>query len=200
MSKLGLDVPFRRLQREMAWLLTEFSSAASGSRDRQHQLACEMAVIRLHDSWARFCREVVILSALGNVVTGGGQMLARSHPSLIARSAVVPFCLRVSGWKWEPRWGDATSCVRAAQYLMIQNLVNVSSALGAANSPAENLRRVRNFYAHRHVRTSAEAMGTNLFVGGSPTVFHLNNYATGGMRTFESWTQGLVVVATAAIN
>jgi len=201
MSKPSFEVPLRRLRLEMAWLLAEFSTAASGRPNRNNQLACEMTVIRLYDAWARFCRELVILSSLGDVVTAGGQILTRSHPDLVARSVFTPVYLKLSGRSWEPRWADATACIRAAQCLSIQNLISVTSALGAANSPAENMRRIRNFFAHRGHSTSTDAMGTTCFLAcNKPSVFHLNDYTTGGVRIFESWTDDLLVVATAAIQ
>ena len=185
----------------MDWLLTEFSPAASGDHNRKNQLACEMAVIRLHDSWARFCREVVILSSLGNVVTVGGQALTRSHPDMIHRRVFTPVYLRIANANQEPRWADSTACIRAATRLSIQNLANVSLALGAANSPAETMRRVRNFYAHRGHKTADGAKTTPCFpLGKQPTVFHLNDYTAGGVTIFESWTQELFTVAAAAIQ
>jgi hypothetical protein len=79
------------------------------------------------------------------------------------------------------------------------NLSTVSAALGAINSPADEIRRVRNFYAHRKQGAAMKAASTNLFSNPvSPVVFELAGYTSGGNRVIESWVAGLIVVATAA--
>jgi hypothetical protein len=104
-----------------------------------------------------------------------------------------------SGWRFEPRWADATKCIRAAQQLAIANFSTVSAALGAINSPAEDIRRVRNFYAHRKKGTAQESGATSLFA--SPTrleAFDLAAYTSGNIRIIESWVNNLNLVALAA--
>jgi hypothetical protein len=103
--------------------------------------------------------------------------------------------------RWEPRWAHSAACVDAAQKLSIQNLSNVAAALGAINSPAEPLRHIRNFYAHRGMGTSQLAVGTGFFVSsGGPTVFDLNAYTAGGVTVIESWVKGFDAVAYASIQ
>jgi hypothetical protein len=193
--------PIRRLNGELGWLAAEFLSAVTAGTQRQQQLACEMAVIRLHDSWARFCRELIVLSAFGRTVTLAGVPLAPCHGSVKRCHLVMPYLFRTPGprYRFEPRWADATSCIQAATRLGIINLPTVSAALAATNSPAEHIRRVRNFYAHRSRRGIQDAMATGVF--SSPVradVFELAAYTTGSVRVIESWVSNLVLVATAA--
>lgn len=197
----AFNAPIRRLQKETAWLRGEFLRASSGQKDRSAQLASEMAVLRLHDAWTRFCRELIIVSAVGRTVTLGGVPLKPSTPNITTRNSVMPLLLSMyrKRRRYEPRWGDAKECVDAAQRLAINNFSTVSAALGATNSPAQSIRFVRNFYAHRKQDTAANAATTNLFSSPScPTVFELANYVTGGSRVIDIWVTGLVLVAIAA--
>lgn len=146
--------------------------------------------------------ELVVLSAYGHTVTLGGVQLNPSNPAIKTRGAVVPVLLSTLYRRkkaFEPRWADAGECIEAASRLSITNLSTVSAALGATNSPAEEIRRVRNFYAHRHKDTATIAAATNLFSGPTrPAVLELAAYTGGGNRVIESWVAGLIVVATAA--
>lgn len=201
MKESAFHDPLKRLRTETSWLQKEFVQIASTSNGRHAQLACEMAVIRLHDAWVRFCRELIVLSASGRTTTLGGLQLKPAHASIRSRSSVVPVLLSMYKKKriFEPKWGDATECVDAAQRLSIVNLRTVSAALGAINSPAEDIRRVRNFYAHRKKNTAMHAATLNLFSNPlRPVVFELAAYTSGGSRVIESWVTGLIIVATAA--
>jgi hypothetical protein len=193
--------PLRRLTAETVWLQTEFLREATSPRgERAEQLACEMAVIRLHDAWARFCRELVILSAYGHTSTLGGLQLTPSDAAIKSRSSVVPFLLKkYKRRKYEPKWARADECIEAASRLSIVNLPIVSAALGATNNPADAIRHVRNFYVHRGKDAALLAKSTNCFLDPRcPHVFDLAEYTSGGNRVIESWTAALIVVATAA--
>jgi hypothetical protein len=189
-----------RLKKETGWLLFEFSQSAKRFRAERHgQLACEMVVIRMHDSWSRFCRDLVITSAVGNTQTLGGLKIPKSSV-INSRSDVIPALLtKYKKRRNEPNWYDAGECLDAAQRLAIVNFSTVSAAIGAANSPAGEMRKVRNFYAHRKWGSAQIAMATGLFSSGSwPTVFDLVAYRSAGETIIESWVKGLVSVAVTA--
>jgi histidinol dehydrogenase len=85
--------------------------------------------------------------------------------------------------------------------LGVGNLSTISAAIGASNSPAEAIRNVRNFYAHRTMETAEKAMKTGYFTESTrPIVFDLASYATGGKTVIESWVLELWTVASAAIE
>jgi hypothetical protein len=183
----------------MEWLQNEFLRAVAAGNQRQSQLACEMAVVRLHDAWARFCRELIVLSAFGRTITLSGAPVPPCHSSIKRCHLVVPTLLAKSGFRFEPRWADATQCIRAAQRLAIANFPTVSAALGSTNSPAEDIRRARNFYAHRMKGTAKQSGATNLFVSRARLeVFDLAAYTSGNVRIIESWVDNLNLVALAA--
>jgi hypothetical protein len=193
-------LPIRRLQSELTWLQNEFLQAALSPKNRRDQLICEMTVVRLHDAWARFCRQLVISSALGRTFTLGGVPLSPCSASATRHSSVVPQLLATyPKRRFEPKWADATECIDAAQRLKINNLHTVSAALAATNSPADQIRRVRNFYAHRGRDTAHDAFTTNVFsTPFRPQVFDLAAYTTGGNRVIETWVNNLILVAMAA--
>ena len=168
----SLSGPIRKLSIELAWLRHEHYAASLASiRTRREQLAAEMTVIRIHDAWARYCRELIILSASGNNVTLNGAVV----PAVIAkRSHVIPTLLGTYKKKqYEPKWEKATECIDAAYRLHIANFATVSAALAATNSPAEEIRLVRNFYAHRKHGAATRALGSGVFRGPKPVVFDL---------------------------
>lgn len=195
----------RRFVLEATWLVQEFSAACPPARspipDYSDQLICEMTVIRLHDAWARFCRELVIMSACGRVNTLGGTRLSPA-PGITSRRVVIPSLIATyRKRRFEPHWADATECIDAAQRLRVTNLPTIAGALGAIGSPADELRKVRNHYAHRSESSAADATSTGHFVHVChPFVFELGAYVTGGVRRIEAWSLGLQSVAKAAIQ
>jgi hypothetical protein len=194
--QLLLSEPIRRLQSEAAWLRQEFYSASLQKYGRKDQLAAEMAIVRLYDAWARYCRELIILSASGNTVTLSGAVV----PAVVSkRSDVVPTLLSTfKKQQYEPKWASAPPCIDAAKRLNISNLSTVSAALSASNSPAEEIRNVRNFYAHRKKGAASLALSCNRFRGKIPNVFELSSYGATGVPHMDEWIDGLILVATAA--
>jgi hypothetical protein len=57
--------------------------------------------------------------------------------------------------------------------LNIANTGTLAAALGASNSPAEEIGNVRNYYAHRRRGAAALAIACNVFSGSRPVVFDL---------------------------
>jgi hypothetical protein len=196
----AFDKPIRQLRAESLWLEKEFLRAVSSGSHRHTQLTCEMAIIRLHDAWARFCRRLIILSAFGRTTTLGGVRLPPCSAAITKQHLVIPTLLsKYKRRSIEPRWADATECIDAGKRLAIGNLGTVAAALGAINSPAEDMRRIRNFYAHRGMDTARDALATKLFSRSMrPDSFDLAVYTSGGNRVIESWTSNLAIVAVAA--
>jgi hypothetical protein len=192
----ALTDPIRRLTSELVWLREEFHLASKPPRARQKQLAGEMAIIRIHDAWARYCRELVILSASGNTVTLNGIVV----PAVVKRrSDVIPILLATyRKRRYAPKWARATECIEAASRLKIANIGTVAAALGATNSPADEIRHIRNYYAHRRHGAAIRAIACGVFVGTSPVVFDLDGYKNAGETFLESWVNGLLLVAIAA--
>jgi hypothetical protein len=188
----------KRLRSELKWLEHEY---LAGSKQK-NQLACEMVIVRMHDCWARFCREAVVLSASGRITTLGGIALTSCDPNIKGRNDVIPILLSKYSRRrqYEPKWAQAVECIGAARHLNISNLTTFSAAIGAVNSPAESIRYVRNFYSHRKKSTAKQASSTGVFSARYPNVFDLGKFTAGGVLLIESWTIGLVNVGVAALQ
>ncbi|MFK3845345.1 hypothetical protein [Stenotrophomonas sp. NPDC078853] len=99
----------------------------------------------------------------------------------------------------EPNWYSAKEASDAAQRIGTLNKGDLAAALGAAGSPADDLRRVRNFYAHRGQNTAIRALGTSAMVGKvAPFVHELNGFGPGGEKIFSGWIRGLREIWVAA--
>jgi hypothetical protein len=147
-----------------------------------------MTLVRLHDSWARNCRDLVIRSACGNTTTLGGAALARSGLVTGGHGSVIPAWLATfKSRATEPKWFDVTECVDAARRLGVGNLAAIAAGLGANTSPADTLRAIRNFYAHRSHRTAREAFRTGLFTSMTIDVFDLAKPARAGLCHVDDW-------------
>lgn len=162
------------------------------------------AVIRLHDCWVKFCRELVIQSALGGQTAGGAPLTRIPN---VARPDDVIAQLRARYPRkppyWEPRWGDARECGDASRDLNVGNLNTIRAALGATTSPAEELRLVRNYFAHRardtHQKVRPYAQRRGLPIRFQPEQM-LQIAVAPGQVLFEAWVTDLLVVAEASIQ
>lgn len=196
MSRLGR--PIRRFIQESAWLSREFAAALKQPSDT-NRLICEMAVVRLHDSWARCCRDLIVQSACGRTMTMSGTWI-NPAPTVTGEGSVVPTLLATfKNKKSEPKWFDAGECIESAQRLKVENLTAIAGALGAMTSPAENLRRVRNFYTHRGQYTAREAAKHATFTKPQmPDVFELGKPSHPDLSYFDEWIMGLTDTLRAA--
>lgn len=128
--------------------------APTFAQEKQAQYCREMCVIRLHDSWTRFSRELVVQSAACEALTDTGSLLVKA-PGIASPADVINEAKRIATSRFEPRWGDPTTCLKIAASLRIANLGIVSGALGSTPAPFENLRAVRNYLAHRNRETAS---------------------------------------------
>jgi hypothetical protein len=154
-----------------------------------------MCVIRLLDAWARFCRELVLRSASEQPLTVGGTRLPLA-PGITGRKDVLRVLRTVyTKFPWEPRWIDPQSCLKAANILKIPNYATVSSGLAVSPSPVEDLRKLRNFLAHRNEGTAAEVHTAASNIGIAPTanvIGILQSVPAGsGLNVLRTWVEQL---------
>lgn len=166
------------------------------------------AVVRLQDCWARFCRNLVLLSARGRVRTAGGATLLRSplvHRNQSPLDALkMTYSRRRQRWVfWEPKWFDSGQAIRAAQQLRIANFAAVSAGLGLAGHGIDELRACRNFLAHRNQLSDDELdpLRNRLRVPMSTPAEQLaNTVVPGGISLFDEWCAELLQRAAAAVQ
>lgn len=168
----------------------------------EQQMIAEMAVIRLHDSWARFSRELIVLSAGGQPVTMSGQHLTLA-PNISKISDVIPVLMATYKKKrYEPYWARASEAIDSAQRLQVANFSQISSSIGSVNSPADDIRVIRNYYCHRSKSAADEIRGMPWYLSGQkfdpwgiPAM-----PVTGGISFFESWVFQLRSIASVAVQ
>ena len=207
MQANSLDSAYRSFLRSSAWLLAEFNRELMAFRssrisEKSFSLLPEMATLRLHDDWARCCRAIVLSSACNEPVTMAGVALAKA-PGIVTFSDAIAASIRsTSQRKFEPRWATASEAINAARHLHIANLATVAAAIGASNSPAEDLRHVRNFFAHRATNTANKVRALSFFTTGTNlnAADLLGKTVSGGASRFESWIFGLRAIASAAMQ
>ncbi len=148
MSSLELDR--RRFVKRTEVLRANFESALERARNGEYASSCavKFCVISLVDCWSDFHRSVILSSAVGGVRTASGALL----PSSPIRSKSAALLAAKTNTKGkignEPRWHDADQSIAVAKKLNIANFSNYSLAVGDANSPADQVRTVRNFFCH----------------------------------------------------
>jgi hypothetical protein len=203
----NLGVLTERFRLESDWILDRYVISlkrmkSSPYPDRGAQLENEMCIIRVHDSWARFCRDLIFFSYIGGFtktgkkippVTGG-----RTYSDFMA-------CYKATFKKpprFEPKWATASDAIDVAQRVKVSNVGTISSALGAVNSPANELRIVRNYYAHRVADTADKIKSISWVVGNKNlklTPVDIPGAITmGGISYFEQWVYDLQLRADVA--
>lgn len=170
-------------------------------------------VMRLLDAWSRFCRQLVLVSARGKVVTASGLRVSRSPvvgPGQLALDALRAVTPGAGGQRlWEPRWHMPRNAVKAAGLLQIANLSAVSAGLGlsqtiqgiSVGSP-EDLRNCRNYLAHRSRLANDDLMDLRrrLQVAPDTPADQLSGTRVqGGATLFETWCADLSIRARTSI-
>lgn len=203
----SLLLVYRKWLFESEWLMASFTNTVSKqgqqcTLDRVSRLPAEMCIIRLYDSWSRFCREIILMSAACKPYTANGVQLNRS-PGISKRGEAISRLLRPHTRKiFEPKWGRASECNEAAKTLAILNRVTIISALGSTNSPAEDLRVIRNYFAHRSKYAAQQIRSLNTYKSNTNLCVEelAGQITTGGITIFEDWVYNLRLVAEAAIQ
>jgi hypothetical protein len=168
-----------------------------------HELARESATIGLQDRWGSFCRSLILVSAVGPARTSSGMGIPRQNPTAAEALRVLRSSFTGRSKKsatWEPKWFDPSEAIDAAQRLGIPNLSTVSAALGSTPSPLDDLRVVRNFFAHRG-QLAGSTMRNSLGLGSTLAAHtYLTEVRIGGALRFETWVRTLQRMARAAVR
>lgn len=196
----------RRLERELwkyADLFTNCCKNWEKSRrtSGNDRILGDFTIVLLHDSWARFCRSLVLISAACNPITLSGVRLTKA-PGIQRIDQVIPHLMsQYRRRRNEPRWGDARDCIDAAGRLEIQNLTAVTDAIGSSSSPVEEIRCLRNFIVHKNRETALSVRQRySMSRGDLCAVAIAGDFQSGGIRLFQLWTRELVNISMASIR
>lgn len=207
MKNASLVDLYHRFYVETDWLLNDCAHSLTvvylhDENERTFRLSGEMAIVRLHDAWSRFCRRLIIMSAGYEPYTRSGVKL-RLAPGIKKPADVIPVLLsKYKKARYEPKWYNAIDCCSAANQLLIQNRSTIIAALGATSSPSNEVRLVRNFFAHRG-KDTADLLRSHLSSVGTSSIC-LEDLAgeiiSPGIMRVEHWVNDLRLIAEAAIN
>ena len=209
----SLLLPYRKFVRETEQLtqvlVTTGGFPAYGRLEREKErLIAEMCVMRLHDAWARFCRELVVTSAYAEPLTANGKKVHRI-PGITHRSQVISALLSTyKKRRSEPSWYLARECIDASSRLQVANHRTISAGIGLSFpnlsiSPNDQVRFIRNLFAHRGQDTAAEATrvegGFSFPVGGNLSALPTTLTAP-GITVFAFWVNCLRLMAHQSIQ
>lgn len=173
--------------------------------DKNPQYVCEMCVIRLHDAWARFCRELVVMSAYAEPLTGQGGRVPRA-PGIRDRRHVIPTLLATYKKRTEePNWHIPGDSLDAARRLNVQNYQSIAGGIGRSlpRSPTDQLREARNFFAHRNDDTAIRLrqVARNLGLSNLRQPYLLMVFpGAPGVSVFDLWVSQLRTMASVAVQ
>ena len=141
-----------------------------------HEYGQALLVVKLQNSWARFCRKLIEISASNNT------------PS-VRKAANSVVC---SMGHSNPVWHSPEFVVQVAKHLTLTNVDRITLHL-SANLSAGRVTRVRNYIVHPGSRT--ESMYQEVAAAeGRPGVgvsMLLNVRFSGGGSLFEKWVKDL---------
>ncbi len=209
----SLLIPYREFLKETHLLLevvdaSPVASHNSSIKTKQRNFAIEMCVVRLHDSWARFCRELVVVSAYAEPLTANGIKVPRIR-GVNHRSQVIPTLLATyKKRREEPSWYLARDCIDASLRLQVSNHRTISTGIGLSFpslsiSPNDQIRMVRNFFAHRSRSTASEAFSVASafsFPAGGNLWALPTTLTPPGITVFAFWVNCLHLMALQSIQ
>ena len=207
-----LGAIYQRFGKETAMLTQTLESSIAPSIHtpltiQQHSVV-ELCVIRLHDAWSRFCRELVVTSAYAKPLTAQGNRVPRAS-GVQRRDQVIPKLLATYKKRsQEPYWYLTDQCLDAAGRLKVSNYSAISSGIGLSfpdmsPSPNDQVRLVRNFFAHRHQESADKALeiARNLHI---PEITHPRSLVIAtvppGISVFRLWVNRLRLMAYLSIQ
>jgi len=169
----------------------------------QRNSILKYSVISILDAWSYYCRSLVIHSSVGSIATAGGRQL----PAGIFRSTTEAILAsrrdRNGKVRDEPHWHDASTAIAFARKFAVPNFAEIANALGDTNSPAEQIRLLRNFCAHERnsdcYTKLAKANWKPEITGGSVEAV-LMSLQSDGRHRFDFWIDELEILAGAAVQ
>ena len=204
MTKRSLRSLHGGFVREAERARTAFSAASTlAACFDPHRNNREWCALYLHDAWARFCRSLVLESAFASPTTLSGRLVPPVVSSEQLALSAVRKAFKHGGPAWEPQWASPADAVRAAVALSVSNRGQVSAGLGASPNPADDLRLVRNFIAHRNRRTAFElhSLGLRLRAPVGDAVNSLLGMPSPPYSSlFEQWSYELTTIGAVAAS
>lgn len=193
-SRVRIYQRFAGSARKLESDLMECASSYSQG-EREHSVAyCRGLFIELNDRWSLFSRRLLIASALGGEGYDGS---INGVPGCEDESDVLhTLGVRVA-WKNDRPWHVPSEFLGAARTLKVKNLATLNGSIGATPNSAEQVRVVRNLFAHRNPDTYMRARGHCR--SARPEVFLLTEKEA-GQFILVNWIAQLLAIARSAAS
>ena len=210
MSTELLDI-YKKFARDCSLLTETFDSTLRTNNEChlqriRNQFIRELCVVRLHDAWNRFCRQLIVLSAGARPRTANGVRITRA-PRVRKYEEVIKILISTYHRKTtEPAWHNPTECLDAARRLRVSNYLSINQGLSLSFSgpaPTTQLTAIRNYFAHRNSSTSrrVKTMAQSMFFAGVPIASDIvASIVQSGTTLFSLWVIRLKQMAHLSIQ
>ena len=174
----------------------------SGELTHRDKILIDGCVISLYDRWTYFNRHIILHSAIGGCTTARGLNIPCNVLHKRDIKLALSNFLAARRVQMEPKWGIASEAISVARWFSIANFSNYSAAIGAVGSPAEELRYVRNFFAHKGDEARTKLQKNVTFFSTYPFSHQafLSYKVSGRQPLYENWSDRLINFAGAAIQ
>lgn len=152
-------------------------------------------VVRLLGLWGEFCKQIVIHSAVGGLLTLQGRLVDPA-PGIRALADTD----KVLGPLGHAPWHQPATSVQAAKDLNVRNYREIDLGLGAAH--VTDIVSVRHYIVHPNQDTRRGFLQTtrNLGLVGLEPAALVTSLSPGGATLFEEWVIDLQTAGTNAIR
>lgn len=190
-----------QLERRVDALEMEMVALLGGPLAATDRRQAEHIIFQLQNVWEIHVRNFILISATGRAIGGSGQIPASIPRKYRSREAACHFLLLTSRNRYEPKWYRPADAIRAATTLRLANLADVAAAIGSTPWPLEDLRLIRNFFAHRSRSSALELRALGWFQPGDTISIEttLMPYVPGGVRRFNNWCLAMKAVSRAML-
>lgn len=158
------------------------------------------AVISLYADWEEFSRRLLYSSAVTRPTTATGQRLNRAPNVKTYRDVlqVLSGKKRITSNHIVIHLGLPEKMVDACKKLDVENTQTITGAILSMDSPADNLRQVRNFLAHQNGSTATQVNSLKNRLQTEDAILWMEDKQLGGGSRFDHWAHGLVQIARAS--
>lgn len=156
-----METVYHRLDRRISNAqdrFIEIIKEKSKSSQEDNWARTESLVNHTWQIWSLFCRQLVMISALGGSTRSGTIVPSCVHPASPGRVAYIASCAFsgnsikpnkiISSAKKEPTWGNVDKLNDIINALNTHNKISVLSALSTAHRGSAHLQTVRNCTMH----------------------------------------------------
>lgn len=195
-------------RRSLVRLANSFVSGAVALEkrfDNPNPSVSAFSVISMYADWEEFCRRLLYASAAANPLASDGRLISRApgiRGILDVDASLKRMKRRRPNQALILHLGAPRPMADACKHLAIDNERVILPAILSQNSPAQELRHIRNFFAHQNPSTALQIYrgprGSDL--EARSLVGWLGERQIGGQTRFGVWTSDLSAVARACTH